>query len=113
MDDVITTVTIPEDGSLTPAVYLGTKTLVGIETPAEWTAANLTLQAASTEGGTYKNVYDKAGNEYTITAAASRAIALSEDDLYGIGRWIKVRSGTGGTPVNQAADRELTLILKE
>ncbi len=112
MNDVVIDVVIPNGEAISTAVYLGTKTLVGVEMPDAWTAANLTLQAAVAETGTYNNVYDKAGTEFTITAAASRAIGLGSDDLIGIGRWIKVRSGTSGVPVNQGAARTLKLILK-
>ncbi len=112
MNDAVIDVVIPNGASLSAAVNLGTKTLVGVVMPAEWTAANLTLQAAVAEAGTYNNVHDKAGTEFAITAAASRAITLASDDLIGIGRWLKVRSGTSGVPVNQGADRTLKLILK-
>lgn len=112
MNDVVIQVVIPNGAALSTAVNLGTKTLVGVVMPAEWTAADLTLQAAVAEAGTFNNVYDKAGTEFTIDAAASRAIGLASDDLIGIGRWVKVRSGTSGTPVNQGADRTLQLILK-
>ena len=105
--------TIANGESLSGLVELGTLTLVGIEIPADWTAANLTLQTTNESGGTLVDVYDKAGNEYTITVGGtSRFIALDKSDLQGIGRFIKLRSGTSGTPVNQGADRVLKLIVK-
>lgn len=80
---------------------------VGIQMPAAWDAANLTFQG-SADGTTYFNVYDKAGTEYTVTAAASRYIILNRDDMLGI-RYLIIRSGTAGVPVNQTAARTLVL----
>lgn len=85
--------------------------LVGIEMPAAWTAANLTFQV-SFDGDTYKDLYDKDGNEVTVTAAASRYIGLIPSLFAGI-RHLKVRSGTSGTPVNQGAARTLRLVVRE
>ena len=105
--------TIANGESLSSLIELGSLTLVGIEIPAGWTAANLTLQTTNESGGTLVDVYDKAGSEYTITVGgASRFIVLDKSDLQGIGRFIKLRSGTSGTPVNQGADRVLKLIVK-
>lgn len=87
--------------------------IVAIEIPAAWTAANLTFQAASAPGGTFKNVFDDAGVEVTVTAAADRIIGLDDKlpELAAL-RHLKVRSGTSAVPVNQGADRTLTLIMK-
>lgn len=102
-------VTIASGASLSAAVHLAAGMLLGVILPAVWTAANLTLQA-SADGVTYADVYDKAGNEVTITAAASRCITLDPWDFAGV-RYLKIRSGTASVPVNQAADRSLTLLV--
>ena len=85
--------------------------LLGILMPASWTAANLTFQG-SPDGQSYADVYDRAGTEYTATAAASRLILLlPRDDLVPL-RFLKVRSGTAGVPVAQAGGgRILTLLV--
>lgn len=108
------TVTISSGTSLSGEVDLGPYELVAIHMPAGWDAADLTFQAADSPGGTFHDLYDDDGNEVTVTAAASRAIAVKSDEkalapLHAI----KIRSGTSGVPVNQTADRTLTLILKE
>lgn len=78
-----------------------------IEMPSAWTAANLTLQALAVDG-TYKDVYDDAGNEVVITAAANRVIVISTADLKVAPlNWIKLRSGTGAVPVAQGGERTL------
>lgn len=107
-DIATVTTTIASGASLTTAIDLGTKRLAGIIIPASWTTANLTLQA-SADGTNWFNVYDALGTEYTITAAASRAIIVPLTDMIGF-RYLKIRSGTSGTPVNQTAARTLTLI---
>jgi len=80
-----------------------------IVTPSSWTAADLTFQGKA--GIVYRNLFDDDGNEITVTAAASRMIILPPD-LFRTVNIMKIRSGTSGTPVNQAADRTLTLILR-
>jgi hypothetical protein len=101
------TVDIASGASLSAAIPLGLGRAAGIQMPAAWTAANLTFQA-SYDGITYANLYDASGTEYTATAAADRLIILPVADFAGIQN-IKIRSGTAGTPVNQAAARRLDL----
>ena len=90
---------------LPPAEYL-----CGIQMPAAWTTADITFQA-SYDGTTYYDLYDQDGNEITISAAASRFIILNPDNFWGF-HWLKVRSGTMGTPVNQAAARTVVLLTR-
>jgi hypothetical protein len=94
-------------GLSTPA-DLGGCSAVRIGMPAAWTAASLTFQV-SVDGVSYANLYKSDGTEYSVSAAASREILLSPADFAGI-RFLKVRSGTSGTPVTQlTADRILTI----
>ena len=102
------TATISSGGSLSGAVDLGTLTAACIVMSAAWTAADLTFEV-SADGSTYVDLYDSIGNEYTVTAAASEALLLDIKDFTPF-RYVKVRSGTSGTPVNQGADRSLTII---
>lgn len=104
------TVTIANGASLSGAVDLGSTRLIGIVMPAAWTAANLTFQAA-VDGVTYSNLYDDLGNEYTVTASTSRHILIAPDDYIGI-QFLKVRSGTSGAAVVQAAARVITLVVR-
>lgn len=99
--------TIANGASLSGAVDLGTKRLARINMPSSWTTANLTFQV-SADGTNYANLYDATGTEKTVQAAASRAIILDFSEWIGA-RYIKVRSGTSGTPVNQGAERILQL----
>jgi hypothetical protein len=99
---------IASGAALSAEIDLNGQLPVAIVMPAEWTAANLTLQISiDDDGAIFNNVYD-GSTEYTVTAAASRYICL-ELALVGV-RKLKIRSGTSGTPVNQAAARALSIV---
>ena len=105
-----TSATIANGASLSGAVDLrpyGTPARLVI--PAAWTTANITIQT-SYDGVNFNDFYDSVGSEYTITVGgASRSILLPLADFIGV-EWIKLRSGTTGTPVNQAADRTISIV---
>lgn len=97
--------------SLSTAVDLtDSLVLVGLQMPAAWTAAGITLQA-SVDGITYGDLKDYAGNEYSLVVTADDYLYLDPAELVSI-RYLKVRSGTSGTPVNQAAERTITLLVR-
>ena len=102
-------VTIAEDASLTAAINMQGRVLCGVEIPGTWTAANLTFQA-SQDGTNFFNMHKYDAGELTVTAAASLYLAIDPTNFLGV-NFLKVRSGTTGTPVNQAAERSLTLML--
>jgi len=106
------TTTITNGTSLSPAIDLADYGYrpIAIVMPAAWTAANLTFQG-SHDGSTFNNLYTSAGVEYLVTAAASQYIILNPADFLGV-QVLKIRSGTSGTPVNQGADRTLSLVIK-
>lgn len=107
---ILRTAVIASGESLSAAINdIDGGALVGIVMPAAWTAANLTLQASHNDTD-FANVYDDAGNEVTITAAAGRYIRLTPADYFGANA-LKVRSGTSGTPVNQGAARTIIFVL--
>lgn len=108
MQPKVKTVTILSGAAL-GASFIGDGRLVAIQMPATWTAANLTFQG-SMDGVTYADMYAFDGTEVNITAGASQYILVP--DLRAA--WIKVRSGTTGTPVNQGGNRVIQLyVLKE
>ena len=104
------TATIAAGGSLSAEVALGEKTLVGIVMPAVWTAAGLTFQAAPDDVN-FCELYDGAGSEVTLTAAASQFVQVDPTKWRGI-TGIKIRSGTSASPVIQTAAAVLTLITR-
>lgn len=81
---------------------------IGLIMPAAWTAADLTFQV-SIDGTNYYNLYDDGGNEVLVDAAVDRYVALPPTLFAGVLQF-KVRSGTSGTPVNQGADRTITIV---
>lgn len=102
-------VTITNGTSLSDAIDLGAATLFGIQLPAAWTTANLTFQG-STDGVTYANLFDSNGTEITATVAASQFVVMATPPQWIGLRYLKIRSGTSGTAVNQAADRTLQIV---
>lgn len=106
---VTATATIASSGNLSGVVDCGTARLAVIIMPASWTAADLTFQE-SVDNSTFVDKYDAYGVEYTVVSAASRAILINLADFIGA-RYLKVRSGTSGSPVAQGGTRALTLVL--
>ena len=76
--------------------------------PSAWTAAALTFQG-SFDGTTYADLYSSAGTEENYTVSTSRTVYV--DPTRFDCRFLKVRSGTAGAPVTQAAARTITLLL--
>lgn len=107
------TASIANGQSLTSEIDLGAgRVLCALDMPADWDAANLTFQASYNTGGTFDNVYDQFGTEKTVIAAEDRFIPLDDPAFWMGVRYLKVRSGTSGTAVNQTAARTIQLITK-
>jgi hypothetical protein len=90
-------------------VDLASSRLALIVIPAAWDAAAITYQV-SLDGVTYGNLYDGA-TETSIASAsvvAGRVLRLPLSEWAGI-RYLKIRSGTSAAPVNQVAERILSL----
>ena len=103
-------VTIASGESLSTALSVGACTPAAIVMPAVWTAASITVQM-SVDSVNFYDLYDEYGTEVTVTAAAARVIRLSAGDWW-IVRYLRLRSGTTGTPVNQAAARTLKVVCR-
>lgn len=110
----IVKVIIPAGASISAPVDIWGYRYITIFMPSAWTTANITFLSAPTFGGqTYASLYNDLGTEVNITAAASRTIAIDTNALTLAGlRYIKIRSGTASTPVAQASERTIYLILK-
>ena len=102
--------TIANGASVSGEIDLGGSSMQMLLMPATWTAASITFQVFETTGGTARSAYDDSGSEIVVTTAASRAVPVPAE-LAGA-RFIRIRSGTVGTPVNQGGDRIITVILK-
>ena len=109
MASVNRTATSANNAALSDSVTIDKSLLLGLVLPGTWTTADLTLQA-SADGTTFGNVYDAAGTEVTIKAAASRYVTLDPASFAGM-KAIKLRSGTSGSPVNQDGERSITVVV--
>ena len=85
--------------------------LVGIEMPSAWTAASVSLSVSS-DGVNFKTALKEDGTEWSASVAASQSLPISPL-LSASWRFIKVRSGTSGAAVNQAAERTIRLLSRE
>lgn len=103
------TATILNGASQSEAIDLGGHVMVAIAMPAAWTTANLTFAVATDAASSYNPMFDSNGTEITIVAAANEYLQLSPAVFAGV-RFVKIRSGTNGTPVTQGADRVLTVV---
>jgi hypothetical protein len=116
-DRVLIPVTIAASAALSAEVNVGPLRIIGIQMPAAWTAGALTFQAVVSQSGAtpvFGEVVDPANAAISLaTPTAATYMALTTAlALLGLGR-IKVRSGTSGTPVNQAAQRDFFLVCVE
>ena len=102
--------------ALSTVIPLGGRTYMAITVSPEWTEAALTFLASNEEGGTFLPVYKEDGTELTITSAnvvASRNIGMGALMQYlSPFKYIKLRSGTAASPVNQAAARPFLIHTK-
>jgi hypothetical protein len=108
------TTTIAISTALSGLIDLQSYRLLGIKMPTTaeggWTAADLTFQISPDGGTTFINMYDETGTEVLVKAAVDREIRFSNPGLWLAVRHFRIRSGTSGTPVNQAAARSLILL---
>ena len=105
------TVTIDAAASLSNAADLETNTLMAIIMPAAWDAADLTFEV-SHNGTDWIDLYNEFGEALVTVADTDRYIHLTPAEWVGV-RHVKVRSGTSAAAVAQAAERVITLVVKE
>ena len=101
--------TIASSASLSGAVEISTAPILALYIPSGWTTAAMTFQGSVDGGTTYASVFDDSGVEVQIastsinTAAAQVIVNASVlEKLAGL-QFIKIRSGTSGSPVTQTA----------
>ena len=114
VDRFTATAPIANGASLSGAVDLNRRGIAGLIMPAAWTTAAITFQV-SVDGITYVNLYDTNGEASlpaTTVVAASRAIMLDPRAFVGC-RYVKVRSGTSGSPVTQGQVSAITILVRE
>lgn len=108
------TLTILSGASLSNATQdLREMRVVAIEFPT-MTATSCTFQGAHESTDTFLNLYSDAGTEVTMTMASSRHVAGTGAvfDAINSAGFLKVRTGTSGSPTAEGADRSIILILE-
>lgn len=113
----VTTATIASGASMSSLVSIAPFSNVGppqsvqIIIPSTWTTANLTFFVCSSTGTGCVELYDGAGNEYTVVVTAVSTIILLDPNVFSYVSYFKIQSGTTGSPVNQVAARTLMINL--
>jgi hypothetical protein len=104
-------VTIANGQALSTVADLrGLGQVITVIMPSTWTAAALTFQA-SIDGANFFDVRYNGAEVMDSAPPVSKWIAF-DPAVFAAARYLKIRSGTSGTPVNQAAERTLTLAVR-
>jgi len=97
--------TILSGTSITDVIDLSANyRLISIEITSAWDAADITFQVSS-DGVNFKDYYTTKELTYP-GGTGNRIIGIIPSDFAGI-RYLKIRSGTSATPVNQSNDEVL------
>lgn len=114
--DSVLAATIANGATTSNVVDLGRHAIVAIVMPDAWTTAALTFLSAAHSGDTFLPVYDDAGTEVAIpsTVALAGRVIVNKAVLEQLAalRYLRLRSGTAGSPVTQLGDRTLYLLVK-
>jgi len=103
--------TIAINGSLSTSVDLEGARLVGVLMPAVWTPATISFEG-SDDDTSFFEVGDGTA-EISLVADAGWIISIPRGTLDGVGRYVKIRSGTSIAPVAQlVAIRTITLLVR-
>ena len=102
------TATIARSSSLSTIVDVGGNYVVGIIMPDIWTEARVSVQV-SPDGVIFHDLFDFNFGELIFSATNGVAIAVDHRRLL-MARYIKLRSGTRGAPINQGATCAFTVI---
>lgn len=103
--------TIAPGTSLSDVITLSKANVIAIQIPSVWTSASITF-SVSADGVNFFDLYDQAGNEFTIPAAAGRYFGGIDVLVMGSFNYMRVRSGTSASPVNQVAGAVLNCVLR-
>lgn len=111
----VLTVQISSGQSLSSEIDIGTKSLVGLLIPANWTTAGLSFQVSPDGGTTYGELTTVSGTPYAIGSLTGGTlafyIAIDPTTLRGVVS-IKLRSGTQASPVNQTSTVTVQLVTR-
>lgn len=105
-------VTIKNGSSISSVIDLTSTSLLGFIMPSDWTTAALSI-GVSNDGVTFYPAYDAYGSQtgYIASPVLSAAYAVDLSALLPW-RYVRLRSGTQASPVNQLADRTFAIITR-
>jgi hypothetical protein len=113
VDNIAATITSGQ--SLSAEVDIGTKSLVGLLIPTNWTTAGLSFQVSPDGGTTWGELTTVAGTPYAIGSLTGGTlayfVAVDPTTLRGA-LALKIRSGTQAAPVAQSNTVNLQLITR-
>src|SRR3990167_8245956 len=112
MGDIVRerTATIEADDSLSDVVDVSGVLVTGLVVPSSWDSANLTFQGGFGAGALW-DIYTSAGAEWIVTAVAGKLAAIDPTSV-ACANFIRIRSGTAGSPVTQSAQRQIILAVR-
>lgn len=107
------TVTILSGASVSDAVQVMDSSLIGFIMPAAWTSAALNLEVSMDGTNWATAIYDGSGLAVGSWSTPVAGAAYAVDAVSMLAwRYIRFRSGTSGSPVNQGADRLITAVMR-
>lgn len=104
------TATITSGQSLSASAEVNGEHVIGIIVPASWTAAGLSFQG-SFDGTNFFELYDMSGVALSVPVVVSSYTVIQPTAMHGV-NFVKVRSGTSGSPVTQSSTMVLTLLTR-
>lgn len=103
--------TIAAGASLSDVITLSKANVIAIQVPAGWTSASMTF-SVSADGITYSDLFDQAGNEYILPVVAGKYFGGLDVLIMGSFNYMRIRSGTSASPVNQTSGAVLNCVLR-
>jgi len=109
-----TTATIANGASVSGTVDLTDTSLLGFIAPAAWTTAELNIEVSvDNTNWVTAGVLDGSRSNVSRWSAVTAGAAYSVDVVNMLPyRFVRFRSGTAASPVNQGADRAFTVITR-
>lgn len=104
--------TIANGAALSSAVTLSRRPILSILVPSGWDDAVLTFQV-SIDGITFYELLDEDGGAVSLTVAAGTVARITNLDQWAGFNYLKIRSGTSGTPVNQSGAVTIYLTVRD
>lgn len=107
------TATIANGASVSGSVDLTNTALLGFIAPAGWTTAALNLEVSMDNASWSTGIYDGSGSAVSSWSALVAGAGYAVDTVSMLPfRYVRFRSGTSASPVNQAAQRDFVVITR-